>query len=217
MMQIHELISSDAGPIILWGMYPHRPGQLEDTKAAIENAAGAEEYAIIAFQADDWNSDFSPWQAVTPDTVFPGNGEQMLEYITNELIPAARSKYGNDREIYIMGYSLAGLFALWACARRTDIFAGAASCSGSLWYPEFIHFLRSEHGINGKRIYLSLGGKEANTSNKLMATVADCTKEAAEILKKENTVKYEMNPGGHFADSGKRLAKAVKWMAGYGK
>ena len=121
-MQIHELISSDAGPIILWGMYPHRPGQLEDTKAAIENAAGAEEYALIAFQADDWNSDFSPWQAVTPDTVFPGNGEQMLEYITNELIPAARSKYGNDREIYIMGYSLAGLFALWACARRTDIY-----------------------------------------------------------------------------------------------
>ena len=36
-------------------------------------------------------------------------------------------------------------------------------------------------------------------------------KESEKILKKENTVKYEMNPGGHFADSGKRLAKAVKW------
>jgi hypothetical protein len=23
---------------------------------------------------------------------------------------------------------------------------------------------------------------------------------------------YEINPGGHFADSGKRLAKAVKWI-----
>lgn len=63
---------------------------------------------------------------MTPDIDFPGNGEQTLEYITNGLIPAVRSKYGNEREIYIMGYSLAGLFALWACARRTDIFAGAA-------------------------------------------------------------------------------------------
>lgn len=216
-MQIHELISSDAGPIILWGMYPHRPDQLENTKTAVEKAAGAAGYTLIAFQADDWNSDFSPWQAETPDTVFSGNGEKTLEYIINELIPAARSKYGKDRAIYIMGYSLAGLFALWACARRTDIFAGAASCSGSLWYPGYADFIRAGCDMSGKRIYMSLGGKEANTANELMATVEEKTREISEILKKKNTVKFEMNPGGHFADSGKRLAKAVKWITEYKK
>ncbi len=41
-MKIYELILNETGPIILWGMYPHRPGQLEDTKAAIEKAAGYE-------------------------------------------------------------------------------------------------------------------------------------------------------------------------------
>lgn len=213
-MKIHELISSETGPIILWGMYPHRPDQLENTRAAVEKAAGAASHTLIAFQVDDWNSDFSPWRAETPDTVFSGNGEETLKYITNELIPAARSKYGSDRAIYIMGYSLAGLFALWACAGRTDIFAGAASCSGSLWYPGYADLIRGGCSMSGKRIYLSLGGKEANTPNELMATVEDKTKEISEILKQKNTVRFEMNPGGHFADPGKRLAKAVKWIAG---
>lgn len=213
-MQMHELTKSKEGPVILWCMYPHRPGQLEAVSEAVENAAGAENYTLIALQADDWNGDFSPWRAETPDTVFAGGGEKTLEYITNEMIPVVKAQYGAERDLYIMGYSLAGLFALWACARRADMFAGAASCSGSLWYPGFAAFIRSGCSLNGKRIYLSLGGKEANTPDKLMSTVADRTKEITDILKKENTVKFEMNPGGHFADSGKRLAKAVKWIAG---
>ena len=33
------------------------------------------------------------------------------------------------------------------------------------------------------------------------------------LLKPCCAVKYELNPGGHFADPGKRLAKAVRFLA----
>ena len=45
-----------------------------------------------------------------------------------------------------------------------------------------------------------------------MASVEECTAEAAALLQKGNQVKYERTPGGHFAKEGKRLAKAVQWL-----
>lgn len=50
-----------------------------------------------------------------------------------------------------------------------------------------------------------------------MATVGECTEQAYKILKQKNHVKYELNSGGHFADSGKRLAKAVRFLAEKGE
>ena len=81
-----------------------------------------------------------------------------------------------------------------------------------MWYPGFVEYVNSQPTLANKRIYISLGGKESRTSDRLMSTVADRTKEICDLLKKDNDVIYEINPGGHFADSGKRLAKAVKWI-----
>ena len=47
-----------------------------------------------------------------------------------------------------------------------------------------------------------------------MATVGERTREIVQLLAADNMVKYELNAGGHFADAGKRLAKAVSWIAG---
>ena len=117
-----------------------------------------------------------------------------------------------DRKIYIMGYSLAGLFALWALMEK-PVLSGAISCSGSLWYPDFMGKIQNDcHKLHGKKIYLSVGGKEANTKDPLMANVLTCTKETYGLLKDQNAVKYELNSGGHFADAGKRLAKGLRWM-----
>lgn len=174
-MQIHTLISSENGPIILWVMYPHRVDDLEHTADSIRELVGEEQFTLAAIQIDDWNRDLSPWRSDEVDGSF------------------------------------AGLFALWAMY-QTDIFAGCATCSGSMWYPGFVEYVNSQPTLTGKHIYISLGGKESRTTDRLMATVADRTKEIYELLKKDNDVIYEINPGGHFADSGKRLAKAVKWI-----
>lgn len=114
-------------------------------------------------------------------------------------------------KVYNLVENQTGPIILWGMY-QTDIFAGAISCSGSLWYPEFIPYVKKKKPFKNCKSYISLGGKEANTKNKLMAMIADCTKEMVEILKVDNIVKYEMNSGGHFADAGKRLAKAVLWI-----
>ena len=80
-----------------------------------------------------------------------------------------------DREHWLMGYSLAGLFALWA-AYESDVFSGIVCCSGSLWFPDWDHYVR-DHVIQSKcSVYLSLGGKEEKTKNKVMAAVGDRTR-----------------------------------------
>ena len=102
---------------------------------------------------------------------------------------------------------------MWT-AYQTELFAGVASCSGSFWYPGLMPYLRTQEPPRGRRIYISLGGKEAGSGNELMATVGERTREIVQLLAADNMVKYELNPGGHFADAGKRLAKAVSWIAG---
>ncbi len=78
--------------------------------------------------------------------------------------------------------------------------------------------LCEDHVIQSKcSVYLSLGGKEEKTKNKVMAAVGDRTRAQERLLQEDSMVEsvvLEWNAGGHFADAGKRLAKGVKWMFG---
>jgi len=115
---------------------------------------------------------------------------------------------------YTAGYSLSGLFALWAFL-ESDAFDGAASCSGSLWIDGWMNFIRGEKLSRDALIYLSLGSKEERTKNPLMSTVGDCTRETYECLKRNPAVKkitLQWNKGGHFADSDARLVKGILWL-----
>lgn len=210
-MKIHTLRTSSTGPVILWGMYPHRDQELEKTVQSISDLAGTGRYTLIAFEVSDWNGSFSLWKTPLLEETFSGGAEATWNDLKENVIPEIREQYGQERKLYLMGYSLAGLFVLWAMY-QTDLFDGAASCSGSLWYPGFINYMKEQQPVKEKQIYISLGGKEANTQDKLMSTIADCTREAVAVFKTENKVKYEQNAGGHFADPGKRLAKAVRWI-----
>lgn len=86
-----------------------------------------------------------------------------------------------------MGYSLAGLFALWA-AYESDVFSGIICCSGSLWFPDWDHYVRN-HVIQSKcSVYLSLGGKEEKAKNKVMAAVGDRTRAQEWLLQEDSMV-----------------------------
>lgn len=54
-MQVHTLISSENGPIILWVMYPHRGDELEHTADSIRELVVEEQFTLVAIQIDDWN------------------------------------------------------------------------------------------------------------------------------------------------------------------
>lgn len=145
---------------------------------------------------------------------FGGAGSDTLRWILQEYLPFLREKFGRDCPVFLIGYSLAGLFSLWS-AYETNAFSGIASCSGSLWFPGWDTYVRNHRISHPMNIYLSLGGKEEKTSNAQMAAVGIRTREQEKILKKDPNVSHvilEWNSGGHFADSGKRLAKGIRWL-----
>jgi hypothetical protein len=111
----------------------------------------------------------------------------------------------------IGGYSLAGLFALWA-AIRTDVFSSVAAASPSVWFPGWMEYVK-ENPIQAKAVFLSLGDREERAKNPLMATVGDCIREQYALLQADHSVTLEWNPGNHFQDSEKRTARAFCWIA----
>jgi hypothetical protein len=169
---------------------------------------------LAAISGLDWNHDLSPWPAPTIRNNKHGFGgaEGYIKKLTNEIIPEIRAKLGFEPEFTaIAGYSLAGLFALYA-AYRTDIFSRIASVSGSLWFPGFTEFAEANNfAKTPDLIYLSLGEAEAKTRDKNLAPVRQNTKKLAEIYKTQNipTI-FELNPGNHFTETILRTAKGIK-------
>lgn len=111
----------------------------------------------------------SPW-TIPPiskeDTSCTGGADEYLQLLIDEIMPEAESYvHGSIAWRGLAGYSLAGLFAVYAMY-HTGLFSRIASMSGSLWFPGFKEYV-SLHEIKGKpeHLYLSLGDKECRTGN----------------------------------------------------
>ena len=122
----------------------------------------------------------------------------------------------NEKTYYIGGYSLAGLFALWA-AYQTDVFSGVAAASPSMWFPDFDEYMKNNE-IRTDTVYLSLGDREEKARNPVMATVGDKIRKAHALLKERNVnCILEWNDGNHFRDADIRTAKAFAWVLNMGE
>ena len=162
----------------------------------------------------NWDHDMTPWYCPPlseKDTPCTGGADEYLDLMQSEIIPRAKELIkGEPSFLGIAGYSLAGLFAIYAMY-RTDIFDRVASMSGSLWFPDFKQYC-FEHKIkrNPDKLYLSLGDKEAKSRNKLLMTVQDNTEALAAHYKELGiNVTWELNPGNHFKDAALRSAKGI--------
>ena len=167
-------------------------------------------FSLLAFMIKDWNQELTPWAAPPVFGKVPfGNGAgKTLGFITNQLLPEVQE---NIPHLILGGYSLAGLFALWA-GYQTDRFEGIAASSPSVWYPQWIDYA-SENKPLAKSVYLSLGDKEKKAKNPVMAQVGNAIRKQHELLteQKINTI-LEWNAGNHFVDSDKRMAKGFAWL-----
>lgn len=118
--------------------------------------------ALAAISGVDWNRELSPWS--TPKVFrdgadFGGQASVLLDALAHQIIPLTEKHLRYAPEFRgIAGYSLAGLFALWA-VYQTYLFDRAASISGSLWFEGFLDFMRT-NTPKAKLVYLSLGDRE---------------------------------------------------------
>ncbi len=174
------------------------------------------DFTLAAVSAFDWDADLTPWPAPPlrkADPPFAGRADAYLARLTGKILPRIWEALPAE-PVYtvIAGYSLAGLFALYA-ACRSEAFAAAVSASGSLWYPEFADFMRETPLPAALRaVYLSLGDAEPRTRHPLMRTVGESTGAVYETLRTRGVeTVFEWNPGNHFRDEELRTAKGIRW------
>ena len=199
--------------------------------------------SLVHIGVDLWEENFSPWCAPRVFAKGPnfGDGAQKtLDTLINHVIPWTESEL-TDPPTYrvLVGYSLAGLFSLWAgvsqqvargCqpddalsqpgAPHVDApvatFQRIGAVSGSFWFPRLLDYVDQQ--LNGGAVglthaYLSLGDREARTPNPQIIHV----RENAELLASrfENagiTSTFELNRGNHFQNVEGRMQKALDWL-----
>ena len=220
-LSIHTQMSSVAGAPVVYlldDVADHSPVQVP------------EGVSLVNVGVDLWEESFSPWCAPRVFAKGPnfGDGAQKtLDTLINQVIPWAESELSEPPAYRaLVGYSLAGLFSLWAGvssqpgAPHVDApaatFQRIGAVSGSFWFPGLLDYVDQQ--FNGGAVglthaYLSLGDREARTPNPQIMHV----RENAEFLanKLENagiTSTFELNRGNHFQNVEGRMQKALDWL-----
>ena len=191
----------------------HELQSMESEVTAI--AQSAHHFLFAAIPVESWNDALSPWEApaVWGKQGFGGKAGETLYFLTEQIIPSLKQQYPLPENVKIIlgGYSLAGLFALWA-STQTKLFYGVAAASPSVWFPGWMEY-EQQHPMQAQRVYLSLGDREERTRNAVMAVVGDNIRTLhSQLTECSIDCTLEWNSGGHFKDADMRTAKAFRWM-----
>ena len=192
----------------------HELQRMDNEVAAIAQGA-AHPFLFAAIPVESWNDALSPWEApaVWGKQGFGGKAADTLRFLTEQVIPTLKQQFHLPENVKIIlgGYSLAGLFALWA-ATQNDALYGVAAASPSVWFPGWQEH-EAARPIQTQRVYLSLGDREEHTKNQTMASVGDNIRALHSALtQRGKDCKLEWNAGGHFKDADLRTAKAFAWV-----
>lgn len=227
-LSIYTQMSSVAGaPVVylLGNVADHSPVQVP---------AGV---SLVCIGVDLWEENFSPWCAPRIFAKGPnfGDGAQKtLDALINQVIPWAESDL-TEPPAYraLIGYSLAGLFSLWAgvsqpgvsqraaCGCQPDAvpiptFQRIGAVSGSFWFPGLLDYVDQQlrgGAVGLTHAYLSLGDREARTPNPQIMHVQENAELLANKLRDAGiTSMFELNRGNHFQNVEGRVQKALNWL-----
>ena len=233
-LSIHTQMSSVAGAPIVYLL-----GDVADNSPI----QVSEDVSLANVGVDLWEENFSPWCAPRVFAKGPnfGNGAQKtLDTLINQVIPWAESELTESPAYRVLvGYSLAGLFSLWAgvsqqvargCqpddapsqpgAPRVDApvatFQRIGAVSGSFWFPGLLDYVDQQlsGGVVGlTHAYLSLGDREARTPNPQIMHVRENAELLASKLQNAGIIStFELNRGNHFQNVEGRMQKALDWL-----
>ena len=234
-LSIHAQMSSVAGAPVVYlldDVADHSPVQVP------------EGVSLVNVGVDLWEESFSPWCAPRVFAKGPnfGNGAQKtLDTLINHVIPWTESEL-TDPPTYrvLVGYSLAGLFSLWAGVSQqvargcqpddvpsqpsapyvdavpTPTFQRIGAVSGSFWFPGLLDYVDQQlsgGAVGLTHAYLSLGDREARTPNPQIMHVRENAELLASRLESAGiTSMFELNRGNHFQNVEGRVQKALDWL-----
>lgn len=197
-----------SGALLVQLVSQMQQAELESEVAQI--AAAGLPFAMVAVPITDWELELMPWAepAVSKRPEVGTGAAATLRYLTDSLLPAL----GWQASVVLGGYSLGGLFSLWA-ACQTDRFCAVAAGSPSLWAGDWPGYAAA-HPMQARHVYLSLGDREERSRNKTMARVGDRIREEYVRLQRQlgpDCTMLRWEQGGHFADPAARMARAYIW------
>ena len=208
-----RLFGSDAPACIL--VQPSARHENATLAAEAERLAelSAVPFVLATVELADWTLDLMPWRDgnISRDPEAGIHAQETLAYVLTALMPELRDRFGPLPAI-LGGYSLGGLFALWA-STQTDTFRAVAAASPSVWIRDWVPFAR-KHVPLAEDVYLSLGDREEHVRNQAIARVGDNIRTQYGLLQEQLGPEHctlEWEPGNHFTDNEGRLARAFAW------
>lgn len=236
-LSIHTQMSSVAGAPIVYLL-----GDVADN-SPIQVPGGV---SLVCIRVNLWEENFSPWCAPRVFAKGPnfGDGAQKtLDTLIDQVIPWTESDLTEPPAYRVLvGYSLAGLFSLWAGVSQQvargcqpdDVpsqlsgpgapyvdasvatFQRIGAVSGSFWFPGLLDYVDQQlrGGVVGlTHAYLSLGDREARTPNPQIMHVRENAELLASRLESAGiTSMFELNRGNHFQNVEGRIQKALDWL-----
>ena len=200
-------------PVIYLNTYANEGKQVFE----VAQKTGCPPFSLVAISNLEWNHDMPPWDspaAFKKGEPFTGGAGDCLRLLVEEIIPRAEKELvGPPAWRGIAGYSLAGLFALYAIY-QTDVFSRVGCISGSLWFPGFKEYVLSHEPKRWPDcIYFSLGDKESKIRNPVLKIVQENTEEIQTFYQNKgiDTV-FQLNPGNHFVQGIERTIAGIQWL-----
>ncbi|MCR5537414.1 MAG: hypothetical protein K6F05_08425 [Succinivibrio sp.] len=200
-----------AGPLLVLPVFEGNGSEICETLAR----QSSKPFRLLCLSALSWEDDLTPYPAPAlsaKDRPFGGQAEHLLRVLENDILPWSLSQLPKAPDyLGVAGYSLAGMFALYA-AFNCRYFTAVASMSGSLWYPDFVRYLMQKSApAQPLRIYLSLGAAESRTRHPQLRRVGECTQALYQFLKDSHyEVKFEEQPGNHFHKVTERIVTGLQ-------
>ncbi len=216
---IHIHSGGVADTVLFYLTMPRELAELSALYQRVREQDHLHDYTMVSVEVADWNGELTPWGFQEPNgkMSFAGRGEQFLADLERVIVPdvCGRLCTAQDQSSFVIaGYSLAGLFSVWAMY-QTKLFQAAVSCSGSLWYPGFVQYVLGHELQSNCAIYLSLGDKEEKVRNPYMAKVGEATRVLCQTFQEDPRVEcttLDWNEGNHFRQTGERMAKGMAWI-----
>lgn len=219
-LSIHTQMSSVAGAPVVYLL-----GDRADN-SPVQVPVGV---SLVNVRVDLWEENFSPWCAPRVFAKGPnfGDGAQKtFDTLINHVVPRAESELAESPAYRVLvGYSLAGLFSLWAGVSQSGAphvdahaptFQRIGAVSGSFWFPGLLDYVDQQlsgGAVGLTHAYLSLGDREARTPNPQIMHVRENAEFLASKLEKAGIAStFELNRGNHFQNVEGRMQKALDWL-----
>ena len=208
-----RLFGSDAPACLLVQPSARHENATLEAEAAQIAALSRIPFALATIELEDWIIDLMPWPDgnISRDPEAGKHGQETLQYLLLSLIPEMLKNFG-PLPVILGGYSLGGLFGLWA-STQTDSFMAIAAASPSVWIHGWLLYAR-KHVILADHVYLSLGEQEEHVKNQAIARVGDNLRAYHVLLQEQlgpGHCSLVWEQGNHFTDNEGRLARAFAW------